>query len=58
VNPYDPKDIAWGISAVLSSPDRGRWMGVNGRRRVLENFTWDRTALKTLEVYREVSKRR
>ena len=57
VNPYDPKDIAWGILAVLSSPDRGRWMGLNGRRRVLENFTWDHTALKTLEVYREVSKR-
>ena len=58
VNPHDPKDIAWGISAVLSSPDRGRWMGVNGRRRVLENFTWDHTALKTLEVYQEVSKER
>jgi len=57
VNPHDPKDIAWGISAVLSSPERGRWMGVNGRRRVLENFTWDRTAMKTLEVYREVSRK-
>ena len=58
VNPHDPRDIAWGVSAVLSSLDKGKWMGVNGRRRVLENFTWDHTAVKTLEVYQEVSKKR
>ncbi|MEM4647200.1 MAG: glycosyltransferase family 4 protein [Candidatus Nezhaarchaeales archaeon] len=54
VNPYDPKDIAWGIDAVLSSQDRGRWMGVNGRKRVLENFTWDHATLRTLKVYEEI----
>jgi len=54
VNPQDPKDIAWGIDAVLSSQDRGRWMGVNGRKRVLENFTWDHATLRTLKVYEEI----
>ncbi|MEM4699915.1 MAG: glycosyltransferase family 4 protein [Candidatus Nezhaarchaeales archaeon] len=55
VNPHDPKDIAWGIQAVLSSQDRGRWMGVNGRRRVLEEFTWDRAASRTLDVYKSLA---
>lgn len=57
INPHDPKDIAWGVNAVLSTRDRGRWMGVNGRRRVIENFTWDHTTLRTLRVYEEVVKR-
>ncbi|MEM4576453.1 MAG: glycosyltransferase family 4 protein [Candidatus Nezhaarchaeales archaeon] len=57
VNPYDPKDIAWGITAVLSSQDRGRWMGLNGRRRVLDSFTWDHTVSRTLKVYEEVAKK-
>ncbi|MHC1600734.1 MAG: glycosyltransferase family 4 protein [Candidatus Nezhaarchaeales archaeon] len=58
VNPYDPRDIAWGISAVLSSQDMGRWMGINGRKRVLENFTWDHAASKTLEIYKSLAKQR
>jgi glycosyltransferase involved in cell wall biosynthesis len=54
VNPHDPKDIAWGIEAVLESGDRGRWMGLNGRRRVLENFTWSRTVTETLKIYKSL----
>ncbi|MCX8204924.1 MAG: glycosyltransferase family 4 protein [Candidatus Nezhaarchaeota archaeon] len=56
VNPHDPQDIAWGVRAVLSSQDRGRWMGANGRRRVLESFTWDKAASRTLEVYKTLAK--
>ena len=54
VNPHDPKDIAWGIQAVLESSDRGRWMGLNGRRRVLENFTWSKTVEKTINIYKSL----
>jgi glycosyltransferase involved in cell wall biosynthesis len=54
VDGRDPRDIAWGIDAVLSSEDRGRRMGANGRRRVLEQFTWDITVGRTIELYSSV----
>ncbi|MEM4312052.1 MAG: glycosyltransferase family 4 protein [Nitrososphaerales archaeon] len=54
VNPYDPTDIAWGINALLEDKKKMRIMGDNGRERVLEHFTWDRAAKRTLEVYSQV----
>jgi glycosyltransferase involved in cell wall biosynthesis len=57
VDGRDPRDIAWGIDAVLSSEDRGRRMGANGRRRVLEQFTWDITVSRTIELYSSVAGR-
>ena len=51
VNGYDPADIAWGIRAVLEDPERARAMGLNGRERVLERFTWNRCVERTVEVY-------
>lgn len=51
VDGSNPLDIAWGVKEVLRDPDRARRMGRNGRRRVLEEFTWRRAAEKTLEVY-------
>ena len=54
VNPFDPDDIAWGIKQVLESKDRGgKQMGVNGRKRVIEQFSWDVVANRTLEIYKE-----
>jgi len=54
VNPRDPKDIAWGINLALEDPERLKAWGINGRRRVLDEFTWEKAAKKTLEIYREV----
>ena len=54
VNGYDPTDIAWGIRAVLEDPDRSREMGLNGRRRVLEKFTWERCVEETLQLYSQL----
>jgi len=51
VNPYDPSDIAWGINAILENKDKMRLMGERGRERVLEEFTWEKAAKRTLEVY-------
>ena len=51
VDPGDPEDIARYVVAVLRDPDLARKMGENGRRRVLENFTWDAIADRTLAVY-------
>jgi glycogen(starch) synthase len=57
VNPSNPSDIAWGINSALESPEKTRWLGKNGRRRVLSEFTWDKIAERTLEIYEQTIKR-
>jgi glycosyltransferase involved in cell wall biosynthesis len=56
VNPNNPADIAWGINGALESPEKRGWLGKNGRRRVLNEFTWDKVAERTLEVYEQILK--
>jgi glycogen(starch) synthase len=51
VNGEDPSDIAWGIKEVLRNPDKARNWGENGRKRVLEFFTWRKVADETLKIY-------
>ena len=58
VNPVNPEDIAWGINGALENPEKRKWLGRNGRRRVLSEFTWDKIAERTLEIYGPVLKRR
>ena len=53
INPFEIKDIAWGLIQVLQSPDNAVRWGKNGRERVLEKFSWDVVAQRTLEVYKE-----
>jgi glycogen(starch) synthase len=53
VNPFEPKDISWGIIQVLQSPDKGKQWGKNGRQRVLEEFSWDAVTKRTLGIYKE-----
>ncbi|RLI40231.1 glycosyltransferase family 1 protein, partial [Candidatus Bathyarchaeota archaeon] len=52
VNGGDPADIAWGIKEVLKDPERAKKWGENGRKRVLEFFTWRKAAEQTLEIYK------
>ncbi len=54
VNGNDPNDIAWAINQALASPDELKAMGENGRKRVLQYFTWSAVAKQTLGVYQEV----
>jgi len=51
VNGGSAADIAWGISEVLSDPDRAKRWGENGRKRVLQYFTWTEAAKQTLHIY-------
>ena len=51
VNGEDPSDIAWGIKEVLRNPDKARNWGENGRKHVLEFFTWRKAAEETLKIY-------
>jgi|GEM_PF-76141 len=43
--------VAWGLGTLFGNFDHARWMGSNGRRMVEEQFTWDRIAAQTLDVY-------
>jgi len=54
VNGRDPADIAWGVKQVLKDPKRARKWGTNGRKHVLQYFTWTKAAEQTLEIYKDV----
>jgi len=44
-------DIAWGIKEVLKDPQRAKMWDENGRKRVLEYFTWRKVAEQTGEIF-------
>jgi starch synthase len=54
--PVDPArfvaDLASAIAGVLEDPDGAAGMGVAGRRRAIEHFSWTRIAEQTVAVYR------
>jgi len=54
VNPNDPTDIAWGIVSAVQDPQHRLQLGQNGRKRVLQEFTWDIIAKKTIQLYNEL----
>jgi len=56
INPNNPADIAWGITSALESPEKRKWFGKNGRRRVLNEFTWDKVAEKLIALYEQIIK--
>jgi glycogen(starch) synthase len=54
INPNDPTDIAWGIVSAIEDPEKRLQFGRNGRKRVLDLFSWDAAAISTLERYTEL----
>lgn len=54
VNGNDPDDIAWGIKEVLKDLDRAKKWGENGRKRVLQYFTWRKVAEQTIDIYKSL----
>ena len=57
IDPNNPSDIAWGITSALESPEKRKWLGKNGRKRVLNEFTWSKIAEKTVNLYEQLLKR-
>jgi glycogen(starch) synthase len=51
INGNDPADIAWGIKEVLKDEERAKRWGQNGRKRVVQYFTWRKAAEQTLQIY-------
>jgi glycosyltransferase involved in cell wall biosynthesis len=52
VPPGDPSALAAAIGRALDDPDLRARLGAAGRERVLEKFTWRKTAEGTVEQYR------
>ena len=54
--PLDPAafeaDLASALTELLADPERARSMGVAGRRRAIESFSWAAIATRTLDLYR------
>lgn len=58
VDPNNPSDIAWGVMSALEDPEKRKWLGKNGRKRVLEEFTWSKISQKTVELYETTIKKK
>jgi glycosyltransferase involved in cell wall biosynthesis len=56
IDPNNPSDIAWGIMNALENSGKREWLGKNGRKRVLSEFTWNKIAEKTVELYEKALK--
>jgi len=56
--PVDPdrfvNDLAAALTVLIEDPARAEQLGLAGRRRAIEQFSWSRIAEDTLEVYRSV----
>lgn len=51
INPFDPQDIAWGIKEILKQDDKGETFGINGRKRVEQEFSWEVVADRIQKIY-------
>ncbi len=53
--PHDPDrfaaDLAERVNTLLRDPGRARAMGLAGRARAVEHFSWERIAHRTMELY-------
>jgi glycosyltransferase involved in cell wall biosynthesis len=52
VTPGDSEALAARIRTALDDPDLRAKVGAQGRQRVIDNWSWKHTALKTVEQYR------
>lgn len=50
----DPKAIAEKVSEILSQKKVAKELGENGRKKVIENYSWKDTVEKTIELYEEL----
>jgi alpha-maltose-1-phosphate synthase len=60
IEPQNPekfaKDFAKAVNSIISNPEKIKKMGINGRKRVEEHFSWQSIAEKTIGFYKEVIK--
>lgn len=54
VKPRDLDSLVEALDYLLSHPEEAKAMGERAREVVLENYTWEKNAEKTVQIYREV----
>jgi glycosyltransferase involved in cell wall biosynthesis len=52
--PMNPKDLGNKITKLLSDPELMRKMGEAGRRKVVDEFTWEKVVLQTEKTYEDI----
>jgi starch synthase len=55
VPPDDPASLADALNVLLRDPGRAAAMGRAGRRRAVDEFSWDAVAVQTAALYAEVA---
>jgi len=53
VKPKDVDGLTEAMDYLLSNPDEARTMGERARKLVLENYTWEKSAERTIEIYNQ-----
>lgn len=54
----DPKDFAAKLGWLIENPEEGKRMGLEGRKRVLEQLSWDHTVPQLLAAYDRIFEKR
>jgi glycosyltransferase involved in cell wall biosynthesis len=54
VNPEDPKAIAEAVNDLLHHPEKAQQMGLEGRKLVMEKFTWEKEQEKLIDFYKSL----
>jgi len=54
VRPKDVDSLVEALDFLLSHPEEAKVMGERARKLVLKNYTWEKNAKKTIEVYKDV----
>lgn len=54
VPPNNPQKFAEAVNFLLDHPDKMQIMGMKGKERVKEYFTWDKVAKRVLKYYEEI----
>ena len=54
VQPYDSQELKTKIQYLIDNPDEVKRMGRNGRKKILEKFTWEKVAERCIGAYREL----
>jgi glycosyltransferase involved in cell wall biosynthesis len=51
--PKDVDSLVEALNYLLSNPNKAKSMGERARKLVLENYTWEKNAEKTINIYKE-----
>ena len=54
VEPLDPLDIATSLEKLWDYPEMAKQMGQNGRKRVMDLFSWEKVSKQIEHIYSEV----